>query len=76
MIFRWRRDWQVGRVKVGFRHRPPSERMGRFGGGWQWEVGFQAGNLSRARGCVIVNLLVASVRVEWGPAPRAKIDWI
>lgn len=39
--------------------------MGRFGGGWQWKLGFQAGNLSRRRGTIIVSLLVCSVRIEW-----------
>lgn len=47
-------------------HRPPTSRMGRFGGGWQWKVGVQAGRLSRKRGTVIVSLLVAELRLDWG----------
>lgn len=40
--------------------------MGRFGGGWKWEVGIQVGSTT-----VIVNLLVAYVRFYW--APRCEV---
>lgn len=40
---------------------------GRFGGGWQWQLGFQCGNLSRKRGHIIINLLVATLTIKWGP---------
>jgi hypothetical protein len=49
------------RLRVTWLHQGPDEWAGRFGGGWQWEVGFQAGARFRT---VIANLLVASVRFE------------
>jgi hypothetical protein len=36
-----------------------SNFMGRFGGGWQWVLGAQI-----SRGCVILNLLVMSIRFD------------
>lgn len=65
------RSAQRGPVKVTYSRRSSDARMGRFGGGWQWELGFQAGNLTRRHGTVIVNLLVSSVRISWNrkPAP-------
>ncbi len=35
--------------------------MGRFGGGWNWNLGFQAGGRT-----IILNLLWGSVRISWG----------
>ena len=45
------------RVKVKWRD--PTNPTGRFGGGWQYEVGIQVGPST-----VIVNLGVFSVRIE------------
>lgn len=53
------------RLTVTYSRRSKDAYMGRFGGGWQWEAGFQAGNLTRRRGTIIVNLLVSSVRIAW-----------
>jgi hypothetical protein len=39
--------------------RKSDEGLGRFGGGWSWNVGVQVG-----AGSVIINLLVASVRIS------------
>jgi hypothetical protein len=44
----------------------PLMHLGRFGGGWEWDVGVKAGRLSRERGTVIVSLLVGSLRISWG----------
>jgi hypothetical protein len=41
--------------------------MGRFGGGWQWEVGIQ---VSRGLTSVIVNLLIGYVRLDKERASR------
>ncbi len=35
--------------------------LGRFGGGWNWSLGFKAGGK-----CIVFNLLVGSIRVRWG----------
>jgi hypothetical protein len=55
---------QIGRCKLRYEHRG-TEGAGRFGGGWQWSLGVEAGNLSRKRGTIILNLLVSSLRISW-----------
>lgn len=47
--------------KITYKHTSPDALHGRFGGGWQWNVGVQAGAGFRT---IIVNLLVASVRIQ------------
>jgi hypothetical protein len=51
---------KIGRVKFGFKWRVKSGYMGRFGGGWNWSLGFQAGGST-----IMLNLLVAMFRVSW-----------
>lgn len=57
---------QVGQLRLAYSHRPPSAPMGRFGGGWQWKMGVQAGRLSRQRGTVLLALGISELRVSWG----------
>lgn len=45
-------------VYISFNMRKKSEIFGRFGGGWNWQLGFQIGGST-----IIINLLVASVRI-------------
>lgn len=61
--------------RVTYSRRTRDEHMGRFGGGWQWALGFEAGARHRdGAQTVIVNLLVCSVRVEYKPkTPRRPI---
>lgn len=62
-----------GRFTLRYRHRGPDTesqmihgwQTGRFGGGWQWEVGVHASNLSRAKGSIALHLLVCSVTLSW-----------
>lgn len=50
------------------RKRSAEEHMGRFGGGWQWNLGIQIGTISRQHGFSgIVNLLTRSVRFSYRP---------
>lgn len=58
------RTFERGPLRVTYSRRS-SAGMGRFGGGWQWKVGVQAGDLTRKQGTVIVSLLIASFRIEW-----------
>lgn len=51
--------WQIGRLKIKFEKRSSQNLWGRFGGGWNWKVGFQAGGRT-----VIFDLLVCSVRLS------------
>lgn len=54
------RKWALGRLAFTFNWRSRKSLMGRFGGGWQWELGFQAGGRT-----VIFNLLIFSLRIYW-----------
>jgi hypothetical protein len=46
--------------------KPSNSYMGRFGGGWQWKLGFQCGNFTREYGFeAIVSLLVFEYRVTY-----------
>lgn len=56
----FRKGVRVGRLKTTLECRRKSNLWGRFGGGWNWHVGLQAGSC-----CVIVFLLVAVLRFEW-----------
>lgn len=51
------RSFRVGRLTTVFHWRSSKLPMRRFGGGWNWELGFQAGGRT-----VIANLLVFSLR--------------
>lgn len=37
------RRWTVFGIKIKFSWRSPRSLMGRFGGGWNWKIGVQAG---------------------------------
>ncbi len=56
-----RKRWEWGRLVVRFEWRSADNAMGRFGGGWDWELGFQVGKSLRS---VIFNLLVAQLVVR------------
>lgn len=47
------------KTKVEFR-RKKENTLGRFGGGWNWVLGFQLGSKT-----LIINLLVFSIRFDW-----------
>jgi hypothetical protein len=51
---------RVGRVKFVFNWRAAPGPWGRFGGGWNWALGFEAGGST-----VMLHLLVAMLRVSW-----------
>lgn len=66
-----KKKWTFGRVTVGFDARSTEGFMGRFGGGWNWKLGFQASTIPRPSGTVIISLLIADLRVDWSK-PTAK----
>lgn len=47
-------------MKISIRHKSAKSYMGRFGGGWNWNLGFQAGGHE-----LILNLLVFSIRFDF-----------
>lgn len=51
------------RLRVHYQRRGRDAFLGRFGGGWQWSLGIEAGRGFRT---IIVNCLVAMVRIERG----------
>lgn len=53
-----RKRWRVGRLVVTFSWRSRKNLMGRFGGGWNWSLGFEAGGRT-----IIFTLLVCSLRL-------------
>lgn len=67
----------LGPFKFGQpRGRSKDQRMGRFGGGWQYVLGFQAGTFTRKDGgTVILNYLVDSIRIEYRPKGSRYRDW-
>lgn len=58
----------LGKVSITYSHKKPSELWGRFGGGWNWKLGFQA-----SRTMVIFSLLVAELIFKKLP-PEEKGD--
>lgn len=59
---RYQREWSIGRLKVRFERRSSREIWGRFGGGWNWSLGFKAGGST-----LILLLLIASLRFHLVP---------
>jgi hypothetical protein len=59
------RELEVGRLQIKYTRRRKSEFWGRFGGGWNWKLGFQAGGNS-----IIFNLLIASLSFYLKPKEK------
>lgn len=55
-----RKRWEIGRLTIGFSFRSSHTPTGRFGGGWNLNLGVQIGGL-----CIIFSLLVCEIRVSW-----------
>jgi hypothetical protein len=53
------KNWTIRGCRIKFEWRDPKSPMGRFGGGWNWNVGVQVGGST-----VILNLLVCSLRFD------------
>lgn len=52
-------DMELLRLKGNFTIRSKSNSWGRFGGGWNWKLGFQAGGST-----IIISLLIAELRIN------------
>lgn len=63
------RSWTFGRWKVHVRWRRGDGIMGRFGGGWQWELGVQVGGST-----VLFNLVFLSVSICRLPKPKEVVN--
>lgn len=53
-----RREIRIRRLFIGYEHRSKDELWGRFGGGWNWKLGLQAGYTT-----LIINLLICSITI-------------
>lgn len=51
--------WTIGAWDIKFTQRAANSLLGRFGGGWQWKLGVQAGG-----GTLLFSLLVAELRLS------------
>lgn len=56
------------------RGRSKSDRMGRFGGGWQYKLGITAGELRDGRMTILVGLWSKEYRVEYRTKDRRAAD--
>ncbi len=56
-VHKW--EFTIGKFEIHYKRRSKSCLWGRFGGGWNWKVGIQAGGDS-----VIFEMLVATLRID------------
>ena len=61
----WKR--KIGRLEISYSHNDPKHFWGRFGAGWQWELGFAA-----SRRCISLHLLVATLTFYLPAKEKAK----
>lgn len=54
------RSFQIWNLRFRFSWRSAKNLWGRFGGGWNWKLGFTAGSTT-----VVVHLLIAEVSVSY-----------
>jgi hypothetical protein len=59
------KEWRIKRLRIVFNWRSSENLTGRFGGGWNWECGFQIGGHT-----IILNLLIFSIRFELKNKPN------
>lgn len=52
----FKKRWQIRRLVIRADMRGTDGLMGRFGGGWNWKLGFQAGGST-----IIISLLVMNI---------------
>jgi len=45
-------------IKITYSHKKPTEFWGRFGGGWNWKLGFQMGGNT-----LLISLLICEISI-------------
>ena len=55
-----KKEINIGKIRIVLDFVSKDCFMGRFGGGWNWKLGFQVGGRT-----IIFNLLIFSLRIEW-----------
>ena len=67
-----KRSWDLGVARVTYNWRSRDSLWGRFGGGWNWKVGAQAGE-----GDVILSFVTFTVRIVYRKDWRRKLEqWL
>ena len=66
MIFIFNKTIKLWRFEFIIDWRSKKSRMGRFGGGWNWKVGFQIGETT-----IILHLLILSIIISYKKYRRA-----
>jgi hypothetical protein len=46
-------------IKISFSHTKSDSLWGRFGGGWNWKLGFQIGGNT-----LLISLLICEIRID------------
>lgn len=60
------RKLTIGRLCIAYSRRSKDELWGRFGGGWNWKLGLQAGYTT-----LVINLLICSITIAILQRPKA-----
>lgn len=68
------RRWSLGQWAFSVRMRRADGFMGRFGGGWDWKLGFQTSTPSRYGWTIILSLLVAEASASYQPKEKPNAD--
>lgn len=61
------KEWELFGYRIKYQMRRSNNAWGRFGAGWDWVLGFQAGGST-----LIINLLVCSIRISKKPKPTGE----
>ena len=72
-VYNVKKKVTIGRMTLKFEARSTESAWGRFGGGWDWKLGFQASTPSAYGWTVIISLLIAEATVSWRGA-KAKAE--
>lgn len=53
-----RKRFKAGNLTISFHWQSSKSMWGRFGGGWQWAFGFEAGGRTLLLNCLIFSLMI------------------
>ena len=57
-----RRRFNVGALRISFTWKSSKCLMGRFGGGWQWALGFRASKSTLLLNCLVFSLMISKTK--------------
>lgn len=59
-----RKKFKIGNILVSFHWGDKTSMWGRFGGGWQWALGFEVSNRTLLLNCLVFSLMVSIKRKD------------